>query len=269
MQLCKFFMEYLRVTQNAGSSYSHKGSLAMDFGGKDTGEDNLYAPCDMIVKRLRYNANGEAYFESIAPVLFADGTSDYLRLLCVHSSEFLVNEGQILSQGQLFYTEGGMGSGNPSAFNSHVHIEAGKGKWEQILQFKNEYQTYVIENQYPLEKLFILGDDVIILNSGGYDWIRESEVILDFEEDDEPQTPEPEEEQDEDSQDEDSQDEDSQDEDSQDEDNLPLLEVIIKLLLVIVRSIFELFKAILSSIFGLFKAMFSSIFNFFKAIFKN
>lgn len=169
-QLFKFPMEYLRVTQGELDSYSHGGSLAMDFGGKDTGADKLYCPCDMVVKRCRQNANGEMYLESISPVKFADGTTDYARLLCVHDSAFNATEGSILKQGDYFYDEGGMGSGNPNKFGTHCHIEAGKGKWKSCTQSPNSKGVYVIENQSHLYDLFILGNDVQILNGGGYNW---------------------------------------------------------------------------------------------------
>ena len=174
MQKFKFPMEYLRVTQGENDTYSHAGSLAMDFGGKDTGADKLYCPCDMVVKRCRQNANGELYLESTLPVLFADGTQDYARLLCMHDGSFNVKEGQIVKQGEYFYDEGGMGSGNPNKFANHVHIEAGKGKWKSTTQSRNSKGTYVIENQRHLYDLFIVGADVQIIASGGYSWKRET-----------------------------------------------------------------------------------------------
>lgn len=176
MQKFKFPMEYLRVTQGENGSYSHAGSLAMDFGGKDTGADKLYCPCDMIVKRCRQKANGELYLESTLPVEFADGTTDYARLICLHDGVFNVVEGQVLKQGDYFYDEGGMGSGNPKAFGTHVHMEAGKGKWNSCTQSANSQGTYVIENQSHLYDLFILGDDVQILDGGGYEWKRVSDM---------------------------------------------------------------------------------------------
>ena len=172
MQLFKFPMEFLRVTQGEYSTYSHAGSLAMDFGGKDTGADRLFCPCDMMVKRCRHNANGELYLESTEKVQFADGTTDYARLLCMHDGSFNVKEGQVLKQGEYFYDEGGMGAGNKNKFANHVHIEAGKGKWNSTTQSRNSKGTYVVENQSHLYHLFILGDDVQMLNSGGYSWKR-------------------------------------------------------------------------------------------------
>jgi len=130
-----------------------------------------------VVKRCRHNATGELYLESISPVLFADGTSDYARLLCIHDSQFNVVEGQIIKQGEYFYDEGGMGSGNPNKFAIHVHIEAGKGKWKSCTQFPNAQGVYVCENQAHLYDLFLLDDDVIIdKDNGGYSWKRVSNI---------------------------------------------------------------------------------------------
>ena len=173
MQLFKFPMETLRVTQGENSAYSHAGSLAMDFGGKDTGADKLFCPCDMVVKRTRQGANGELYLESVEKVQFADGTADYARLLCMHDGSFNVKEGQLVKQGEYFYDEGGMGAGNPNKFANHVHIEAGKGRWKSTTQSRNSQGTYVIEKQAHLYDLFTLGADVHIAASGGYRWKRE------------------------------------------------------------------------------------------------
>ena len=179
MQHFLFPMKHLRITQGELSSYSHAGSLAMDFGGKDSGVDKLYAPCDMIVKRCRANATGEMYLESVDPVLFADGTTDYARLLCMHDGSFNKKVGDIVKQGEYFYDEGGMGSGNPNKFATHVHIEAGKGKWKSTTQSPNSYGTYVCERQSSLYKLFFIGEDVTVLDDGDYPWVRlKSEVAF-------------------------------------------------------------------------------------------
>lgn len=175
-----FPMENLRVTQEENKG-THKGSLAIDFGGKDTGKDCLYAPCTMIVKRIRENANGEVYLESVKPVIFADGTRDYARLLVLHDSEAqnLLEVGEMINQGEYFYSEGGMGGGVPNKFANHVHIEAGKGRWKENgaeKHYRTGYKdedgnnTYSITNPTSLYNLFVLKRDTIILEDGGYNW---------------------------------------------------------------------------------------------------
>lgn len=155
-QLCYFPMEYLRITQKENTG-SHRKSLAMDFGGKDAGKDILYAPCDLKVIRVRDKANGEVYAESLFPILFADGTKDYLHILLLHDdNSFKLKVGDIIKQHEAFYKEGGMYDGDPSHYANHVHIEAGKGKWKNPIQFKNDVGTYVCENQEHLYNLFWL-----------------------------------------------------------------------------------------------------------------
>lgn len=166
-----FPMEYLRVTQGENTG-THLGSKAMDFGGKDTGRDELYAPCTMRVVRIRENRNGEIYFESTRPVRFADGSLDYARLLCLHDDSTTFEVGDIIQQGDYFYSEGGMGGGDPHKFNNHVHIEAGKGKWENAKHFlvPGTRDKYTIENPSSLYDLFFLPRDTIEYDGGGYSW---------------------------------------------------------------------------------------------------
>ena len=70
MQKAYFPMQVLRVTQGRGTG-SHRGTLAMDFGGRDGGCDPVFAPCYMTIVRVRTDAasNGEVYAQSTAPVL--------------------------------------------------------------------------------------------------------------------------------------------------------------------------------------------------------
>lgn len=163
-QLCYFPMEYLRITQEENTG-SHRKSLAMDFGGKDAGKDILYAPCDLKVIRVRDKANGEVYAESLSPVLFADGTKDYLHILLLHdNNSYNLKVGDIIKQNQAFYKEGGMYGGDPAYYANHVHIEAGKGKWVNPIQYKNEVGTYISERQSHLFDLFWLKKGTINLN---------------------------------------------------------------------------------------------------------
>lgn len=76
MERARFPMEFLRVTQgpNVGS---HAGSKAMDFGGKDTGKDPIYAPFTGKFVRVRKDSSHESYLESLEPVEFANGVVDY------------------------------------------------------------------------------------------------------------------------------------------------------------------------------------------------
>lgn len=158
IQKCYFPMEYLRITQNENEG-THLGSLAMDFGGKDTSKEWCFAPCDLRVVRIREDVDncGEIYFESLSPVLFADGTTDYLHLLMIHDNNSAsLKKDDIVYQGEKFYREGGKYKGDVDYYAAHVHIEAGKGKWKSPYHFPNLQNVYVTENQEHLYNLFWL-----------------------------------------------------------------------------------------------------------------
>ncbi len=179
MQKARFLMEYLRVTQGYGfnldgtvkNTYSHTGSWALDLGGRDTGIDKCYCPFEARVVRTRRYANGEMYIESTQPVLYADGTQDYAKILVLHGEEFLYSEGDIIPFGAHFYNEGGMSGGSPGVFAAHLHIECGQGRWRNAVQYQNSYGVYIIEDQVPVHRMLWLGPDVETLNDGGYPWV--------------------------------------------------------------------------------------------------
>ncbi len=180
MQKFYFIMKKLRVTQKAFSTYSHSGSLAHDYGGADIGSDAIYAPCDMIVKRVRLQANGEIYLQSVNYVQFADGTSNYASMILIHGDNRHLKAGQIIKQGEYITAEGGWGNGNPNMYAKHIHVEAFKGKFSSTTQAINQYGTYTIEKQNELQKMFILQQDCEILKNGeewggGYTWVQDKE----------------------------------------------------------------------------------------------
>lgn len=150
------------------------GSKAIDYGGKDTGRDKLFCPCTCKVIRVRPFANGELYLESTEPVLWADGTIDYRRMLFMHDETNTDwSTGKIIKQGQYFYREGGMGNGKPNKFANHVHIEIGKGRFslkQPARQSKNQWGTWVMKNQESHYNGFWIPKTTKILNGGGYNW---------------------------------------------------------------------------------------------------
>ena len=166
IQKCLFPMEYLRIT--ADENYkTHKGSYAVDLGGKDTGKDMAFAPCDLEVIRVRPNANGEVYFQSIEPVKFADGTIDYFRMLLLHDStaEHRMSTGDTVVQGDWIYTEGGMGGGDPECFGNHIHIEVGKGKWENPKHLQLSNGNFSIEKPSKIEDIFFVPKSTIVMEN--------------------------------------------------------------------------------------------------------
>lgn len=189
MQNCRFFMEYMRVTQGYGryendsvdyTSYSHTGSYALDLGGRDTGKDWAYAPCDVVVKRI-YGVYNAVWFETLTDVMCADGKARKLIFMLLHIDDadretLGIKVGKVFRQGEKFYREGSAG-----AVGNHIHIEVGTspftgtGWTKTSLKDRTGAQVWKINNQLRPHDVFIVGKDVTVMTDGGYDWYFEDE----------------------------------------------------------------------------------------------
>lgn len=170
-------MEFLRVTQKSGVG-SHLGSLALDLGGKDTGIDKVMAPCSGTIVRVRQNANGEVYLKSDGPVLLANGkvAQNGVLVTFIHDNAFNVKQGQHVTQGQYIYDEGGKAHGVAGYYRNHLHMELSDGK-ASAMQAKNRFGVYCTPLQMSIPDSMMLGNDVQVLDGGGYNWRRRVDVV--------------------------------------------------------------------------------------------
>lgn len=175
MQKAYFPMQVLRVTQGRGTG-SHRGTLAMDFGGRDGGCDPVFAPCDMTIVRVRTDAasNGEVYAQSTAPVLLPDGSASVLHFTFIHDDAFNPNVrvGTQLRQGEYFYDEGGRKGGRAGVYGAHLHLEVGRGV-SPARQVQNAYGCWGTPKTGNVEDLLWLRADTVVSGDGGYHWKRE------------------------------------------------------------------------------------------------
>ncbi len=189
MQKCRFFMEHMRVTQGYGryengnvdyTSYSHTGSYALDLGGKDLGQDWAYAPCDVEVKRI-YGEYNAVWFETVEKVKCADGQERKLVFMLLHINDgdmkaLGMEVGKIYRQGERFYREGSAG-----AVGNHIHVEVGEGPfyptgWQKTnIKDRRGQTVWKINKQLKPHLVFTVGSDVIVMNDGGYDWVKEDD----------------------------------------------------------------------------------------------
>lgn len=170
-------MEFLRITQKSGVG-SHLGSLALDAAGKDTGSDKVMAPCSGTIVRVRQNANGEVYLKSDGPVLLANGkiAQNGVLVTLIHDNVFNVKQGQYVTQGQYIYDEGGKAHGVAGYYGNHLHLELSDGK-ASPMQVKNRFGVYCTPLQMSIPDSMMLGNDVQVLDGGGYNWRRRVDVV--------------------------------------------------------------------------------------------
>lgn len=158
----------MRITQNYNGKTSHYphtvGSPAdypIDEGGKDTGKDGFYCPCDELkIVRLYGAGNGGTntiWVESTTKAHLADGTRDYFCGLITHPNDTDFKNlyvGRKFQRDDLICKEGTDG-----ATANHLHISFGKGKLKGNGWKKNSRGKYVLDctgGAFKPEKLFYI-----------------------------------------------------------------------------------------------------------------
>lgn len=165
---------YMRITQGYMVG-THKDSYAIDEAGSDSGIDYIKAPFTGIVKKIYTSDANEVWLESLDPVIYPDGTVDYMTMLFAHDNNVSnLFVGKVISRGERFYEEGTKGN----ASGNHVHMECGKGKFTGSGWHKNSAGYWSINNgKNPTECLWI-DDSIKILNSNGYNFKRIEKPII-------------------------------------------------------------------------------------------
>lgn len=185
MQKVLFPMKVLRVSQGYGlpvdgvsaDTYSHTGSYALDLGGTDTGAEYVYAPCDVVVKR-HYKGSGynAVWFQTIEPVLCADGQQRELVFMFLHANDNVITElgitvGKTFAQGEKIYKEGTGGG-----VATHVHLEVGSAPFSGTGWTKSSYiddrgaNVWIINNKLIPSNIFFLEESTIVKDGYGYNW---------------------------------------------------------------------------------------------------
>lgn len=176
-ELLRFPMKCMNITQGNNGQYSHQGVNALDIAGKDTGIEPTFAPCSMRYKWHDSAANGNAiFFESTAPVMFADGTIDYATFMFIHDNYIgdilaLANKGHVFAQWEEFGDEGTAGR----ATGNHCHFEVAKGRYSRPYDGPNLYGVYCLHNSISADKACVV-DGVTIKNGNGMAWKKASQV---------------------------------------------------------------------------------------------
>lgn len=174
MEKAKFPMPTMHITQGYNQG-THAGAYALDLAGEDRGKDWVLAPFTGVIKRVDNASYGIWYwFESLNPVLCANGEQTYLTAMFGHDDKVRHRVGDVIRQGDHLCVEGT--SGNASG--NHCHMEIGKGKFVQAGWYKNSNGVYMIYNAVKPNEYLSLPNDIKIRSNGGYAWKYERDVNL-------------------------------------------------------------------------------------------
>lgn len=164
IEVALFPMEFMKVTQGAGGTYTHKGTLNIDLAGQDGGKSNLYAPCDLTVVKNSHTQSHEVIYWSDKKVLWANGTVDYISIRTLHDD--VVSDlpvGKRIIQGEVMGQEGDTGQSD----GNHTHLCVAKGHTKSISIKPSKFRD--LAGSVPVNEVFHI-NDTVILKDGGMKW---------------------------------------------------------------------------------------------------
>ena len=155
---------YMRITLGYMMG-THADSYAIDDAGSDSGIDFIVAPFTGVIRKIYSSDANEVWLESSEPVIYPDGTVDYMTMMFAHDNDVSnLFVGKVINCGERFYEEATKGN----ASGNHVHMECGRGKFTGSGWHLNSAGYWSINNgKNPTECLWI-DDSITILNSYGY-----------------------------------------------------------------------------------------------------
>lgn len=159
------------ITQGSNGEFSHKGTMANDVRGVEVGvRYPYYAPCD--VKCIwTYPSSGQACWQSLEKVRFANGNIDYATFMTAHDDSFDACVGQIVKQGEQL---GNMGM-NGNATGVHCHIEIAQHLYNMTNWHKNQYGIYCFNDESDTDACYFVDNTNIIEGMGG-SWKKTTDV---------------------------------------------------------------------------------------------
>lgn len=164
-EVALFPLEYLYMTQDEGSDFSHAGTLAMDFQGWGANgriyKCPYYAP--VTIKCIASTESANRIWQSLSEVV-CPGFTDFITIVVAHDDTPPVI-GTVLTQGELMGHTGTAGN----VTGDHVHINIARGKyagWEKVppngnWQLKNSVHVY--------SALYV--NDTVIVEGYNHPWI--------------------------------------------------------------------------------------------------
>ena len=174
MEKAMYPSKTIRITQRDHQG-THADCWATDEAGSDGGISSLFAPFTGIIKKIYSKDANEVWLESVEPVLFADGTKDYMTIMFCHDND--VSDlwvGKIIKKGEAFYQEGTKGY----ATGNHCHFECAKGKFTGTGWHKDNAGYWSINNGKLVTDCLFVDDSYNIIQTLGLNFRSVKEVEI-------------------------------------------------------------------------------------------
>jgi len=173
MQKALLPVRYLTISTGM-YELSHTGEPSIDFAWPNAEYQKCYAPFDGIVKKIYEPTNG-VFFESKEPVLWADGTYNYMTVYLAHSNDISnIYVGKEFKQGEYFYHMGNKGGGSTGV---HLHFGVSAGKfYGDGWYYDPNAQRWILNDAVEPPTALMYSNDTVLGDDTRYNWKKESEV---------------------------------------------------------------------------------------------
>lgn len=172
MEKAMYPIKTIRITQRDHQG-THADSWATDEAGPDGGISSLFAPFTGVIKKIYTKDANEVWLESVEPVLYADGTQDYMTIMFCHDND--VSDlwvGKVIKQGEVFYQEGTKGN----ATGNHCHFECGRGCFTDSGWHKDSAGYWSINNGKLVTDCLFIDDSYNVIQTLGLNFKNVKEV---------------------------------------------------------------------------------------------
>ncbi len=174
MEKAMYPSKVMRITQKDHEG-THAACWAVDEACENGNISSLFAPFTGRIKKIYAKDANEVWLESIDPVLYADGTKDYMTIMFCHDNDVSdLYVGKIIKQGAIFYQEGTRGN----ATGNHCHFECGRGRFTDSGWHKDSAGYWSINNGKKVTECLFIDDTYKILNAQGYVFKNVKEVEI-------------------------------------------------------------------------------------------
>lgn len=164
-----FPLPYMYITQGEDGSYSHSGTLAIDFIGYGPNgviyNAPLYAPCSCTCVATIDAENKGRIFQSNNRVHTPNGLQ-YVTFMWFHDNNPIASVGSTFTQGDLIGHTGTAGY----VTGDHTHINMANGQYAGWEQVPPENHGQLINSAHIYNICYV--NDTVLVEDYGYTWRR-------------------------------------------------------------------------------------------------
>ena len=164
-----FPLPYINISQGENGSYSHQGTLNIDFLGWGPNgriyDAPMYAPCSCKCVATIDAYNNGRIFQSLNRVHTPNGLQ-YVTFMCFHDENPIASVGDTFNQGDLFAHTGTAGG----VTGDHTHFNCANGQYAGWEQVPPQNHGQLVNSTHIYDICYV--NDTVIIDGYNYNWIE-------------------------------------------------------------------------------------------------